>query len=135
MYIVQTFNNYFKKYIDNIIRVLFGEKKSDLKALVDSDKPAAVPPIGEPTEPMSYKVDSVSMGVASDNYSYLDQSPGDLSAMGIGGMRQPHHYESIVSDGVSIPADTNGDMSDDKLIQKHQNEINIGYKPSSNKYY
>jgi hypothetical protein len=26
-------------------------------------------------------------------------------------------------------------MSDDKLIQKHQNEINIGYKPSSNKYY
>jgi len=26
MYIVQTFNNYFKKYIDNIIRVLFGEK-------------------------------------------------------------------------------------------------------------
>lgn len=103
--------------------------------MVDSDKPAAVPPIGEPTEPMSYKVDSVSMGVASDNYSYLDQSPGDLSAMGIGGMRQPHHYESIVSDGVSIPADTNGDMSDDKLIQKHQNEINIGYKPSSNKYY
>jgi len=114
--------------------VLFGEEiNSHLQSSIDSGKQAAVQPAGEP---MSYNVNSVSTGVASDNYSYLDQSPDDLSAKGIGGMRQQHHYASIASkDGIETPVDgyapdTIGDMSVEKLMQQREKDINIGHKPA-----
>lgn len=34
-------------------------------------------------------------GVASDNYSFLDQDADSLSAKGNGGMRQQHHYATL----------------------------------------
>lgn len=34
-------------------------------------------------------------GVASDNYSFLDQDADSLSAKGNGGMRQQHHYAAL----------------------------------------
>jgi hypothetical protein len=41
-------------------------------------------------EPMAYSLSSSGFGVASDNYSFLDQDPQSLSAKGDGGMRQQH---------------------------------------------
>lgn len=58
-------------------------------------------------EPMAFSIYSSSSGVASDNYSYLDQDPNDLSAKGNGGMRQQHHYASITGlDNIDTPPDT-----------------------------
>lgn len=46
-------------------------------------------------------------GVASDNYSFLDQDADSLSAKGNGGMRQQHHYAALdYSDNIDTPPDT-----------------------------
>lgn len=46
-------------------------------------------------EPLAFSLNNGGYGVASDNYSFLDQNPDSLSAKGDGGMRQQHHYASI----------------------------------------
>jgi len=127
MNIFQAFTHRFYKYLDNIIILLFGKKKPNLQS-IDLGKQSAVQPS---EEPMSHNVKSASVGVTSDNYSYLDQSPGDLSAMGIGGMRQQHHYASIVSEGMDTSIDSINNTSTDKLIQQHKKDINIGRKPDT----
>ena len=59
-------------------------------------------------EPSAFSLGSCGFGVASDNFSFLDQNPDDLSAKGSGGTRQLHHYTSINDNGVPIetPPDT-----------------------------
>jgi len=49
-------------------------------------------------EPSAFSLSGGAMGVSSDAYSYLDQSPEDLSAKGDGGMRQLHHYALLDTD-------------------------------------
>jgi hypothetical protein len=68
-------------------------------------------------------------GVASDNYSFLDQSPDELSAKGNGGMRQLYNYATIdLVDKIETPPDTYspdkvGSVSMEQLQQKRQSEI------------
>ena len=71
-------------------------------------------------------------GVASDNFSFLDQTADELSAKGDGGMRQHHHYVGIdFTETINTPEDTYepdkiGNVSLDKL--EEQRNKDIGFK-------
>ena len=60
-------------------------------------------------EPNAFSLGRESMGgfgVASDNYSFLDQSADELSAKGNGGMRQLYNYATIDTvDKIETPPD------------------------------
>lgn len=68
-------------------------------------------------------------GVASDNYSFLDQSSDELSAKGNGGMRQQHHYATPESEYmIETPPDNYtpdkiGSVSMEQLQQSRANDI------------
>ena len=52
--------------------------------------------INQEPNPFSLNLDMAnSFGVSSDNYSFLDTSPDDLSAKGNGGIRQMYNYATI----------------------------------------
>jgi len=84
-------------------------------------------------EPNAFALGRESMGsgfgVASDNYSFLDQSADELSAKGNGGMRQLYNYATIdLVDKIETPPDTYspdkvGSVSLEQLQQKRQSEI------------
>ena len=84
-------------------------------------------------EPNAFSLGRESMGsgfgVASDNYSFLDQSADELSAKGNGGMRQLYNYATIdFVDKIETPPDTYspdkvGSVSLEQLQQKRQSEI------------
>ena len=84
-------------------------------------------------EPNAFALGRESMGsgfgVASDNYSFLDQSADELSAKGNGGMRQLYNYATIdLVDKIETPPDTYspdkvGSVSMEQLQQKRQSEI------------
>jgi len=80
-------------------------------------------------------------GVASDNYSFLDQSDTDLSVKGDGGIRQMHNYVSLnesMNLSMHLPQDDHeyksdklkdGEMSVEALQRKREQELtNINYK-------
>jgi hypothetical protein len=88
-------------------------------------------------EPNSFSLGRESMGgfgVASDNYSFLDQSADELSAKGNGGMRQLYNYATLdLVDKIETPPDNYspdkvGSVSLEQLQQKRNSEI----QPSSN---
>ena len=68
-------------------------------------------------------------GVASDNYSFLDQSADELSAKGNGGMRQLYNYATIdLVDKIETPPDNYtpdkvGSVSLEQLQQKRNSDI------------
>ena len=74
---------------------------------------------------------NVGFGVASDSFSFLDQTADDLSAKGDGGMRQNHHYAGIdFSESISTPDDTYepdkiGEVSMDKLEEQRNKDIGL----------
>ena len=81
-------------------------------------------------EPSAFSLGAGGFGVASDNYSFLDQNPDDLSAKGGGGTRQMHHYSTINDNGSAIetPPDTYEpntikNVSLEKLQQDRANSI------------
>lgn len=84
-------------------------------------------------EPNAFSLGRESMGsgfgVASDNYSFLDQSADELSAKGNGGMRQLYNYATIdYVDKIHTPPDNYspdkvGSVSLEQLQQKRQMEI------------
>ena len=70
-------------------------------------------------------------GVASDQYSFLDQGADELTAKGNGGLRQTHHYATIEQvDSIETPPDnyspdTIGNLSMEQLQQKRSSEVQI----------
>jgi len=81
-------------------------------------------------EPMAFALSgSGGYGVASDNFSFLDQDHHSLSAKGDGGMRQQHHYADIEYLGnIDTPPDTYepdkvGNVSMEQLQQRRNNDI------------
>ena len=84
-------------------------------------------------EPNAFALGRESMGsgfgVASDNYSFLDQSADELSAKGNGGMRQLYNYATVdLVDKIDTPPDTYspdkvGSVSMEQVQQKRQMEI------------
>lgn len=91
-------------------------------------------------EPNSFSLGRESMGgfgVASDNYSFLDQSPDELSAKGNGGMRQLYNYATIDTvDKIETPPDNYspdkvGSVSLEKLQQQRNSDIQ---QPNANNH-
>jgi hypothetical protein len=109
-------------------RVLFGgEITEHLKPKQEAFQRSATNNNGEP---YAFSLGANGYGVASDNFSFLDQNSEELSAKGNGGMRQQHHYASIEQQNdIETPpdtykADTIGSVSMEQLQQKRNNEIN-----------
>jgi hypothetical protein len=92
-------------------------------------------------EPNAFALGRESMGsgfgVASDNYSFLDQSADELSAKGNGGMRQLYNYATIdVVDKIETPPDNYspdkvGSVSLEKLQQQRNSDIQ---QPNANNH-
>ena len=88
-------------------------------------------------EPNSFSLGRESMGgygVASDNFSFLDQSADELSAKGNGGMRQLYNYATIdLVDKIETPPDN---YSPDKVgsvsLEQLQQQRNLEIKNVSN---
>jgi len=84
-------------------------------------------------EPMAFSINSNCggcFGVASDNYSFLDQSPDELSAKGSGGLRQQHHYSLLDNnnDTIETPPDNYdpqriGEVSIEQLQQNREKDL------------
>ena len=76
-----------------------------------------------------------SSGIASDNYSFLDQSDDELGVKGNGGLRQMHSYVSLNDSGnlsMHLPQDDHdyksdklkeGEMSIEALQRKREQEL------------
>jgi hypothetical protein len=109
--------------------VLFGDDiVNHIKPEIEIQQQKAVNYNGEPMAFSIYSSAS-NYGVASDNYSFLDQNADDLSAKGNGGMRQQHHYASINNvDNIDTPPDTYqpdkiGSVSMESLRQNREQDI------------
>ena len=81
-------------------------------------------------EPMAYSLGE--MNSTCDAYSYLDQSPDEMTAKGQGGLRQMHNYVALdQSDQIETPPDTYspdkvGEVSMDQLRQQREQDVNTG---------
>ena len=112
-------------------KVLFGEEiMRHISPEIEAQKQSAVQQHGEPSA-FTLGGFGSSFGVASDNYSYLDQTAEDLSAKGGGGMRQQHHYASVnYQDSIETPPDNyqadtigNGGVTMEQLQQQRAQDI------------
>lgn len=112
-------------------KVLFGEEiMRHISPEIEAQKQSAVQQHGEPSA-FTLGGFGSSFGVASDNFSYLDQTPEDLSAKGSGGMRQQHHYASVnYQDNIETPPDNyqadtigNGGVTMEQLQQQRAQDI------------
>ena len=111
-------------------RVLFGEEINDfIKPQETIINNVSTMNNGEPNAFSFMDSATGGFGVASDNYSFLDQEPEELSAQGNGGMRQQHHYAGLNSQGaIETPPDTYtpnkvGEISVENLQSKREQEI------------
>lgn len=88
-------------------------------------------------EPNAFSLGRESMGgygVASDNFSFLDQNADELSAKGNGGMRQLYNYATIdLIDKIETPPDN---YSPDKVgsvsLEQLQQQRNLEIKSNGN---
>ena len=107
-------------------RVLFGGEITGIWHLNKKPLRSATQNNGEPH---AFALGASGFGVASDNFSFLDQNFDELSAKGNGGMRQQHHYATIdQQNDIETPpdtykADTIGSVSMEQLQQKRNSEL------------
>ncbi len=87
---------------------------------------------GTPNEPSAFSMNSISDGgVASDNFSFLDQTADSMSAKGDGGLRQMHQYATLDwIDKINTPPDNyepntigNQGMTMEQIQQQRNSEI------------
>tara|TARA_Y100000996_G_scaffold415040_1_gene407908 strand:+ start:920 stop:1483 length:564 start_codon:yes stop_codon:yes gene_type:complete len=111
-------------------RVLFGEEINDfIKPQEININNVSTMNNGEPNAFSFMDSATGGFGVTSDNYSFLDQEPDELSAQGNGGMRQQHHYAALNSQSaIETPPDTYtpnkvGEISVENLQSKRDKEI------------
>lgn len=108
-------------------RVLFG---NDINNHLEASNVAQTNSIVKTNgEPLAFSMGGCGYGVASDNYSFLDQDPQSLSAKGDGGMRQQHHYVGLdYMDNIETPPDTYqpdkiGQISTEQLEQSRNKDF------------
>ena len=94
-------------------------------------------------EPNAFSLGRESMGgfgVASDNYSFLDQSADELSAKGNGGMRQLYNYATIDTvDKIETPPDNYspdkvGSVSLEQLQKQRNLDIEKSQQPNASNH-
>ena len=88
---------------------------------------------GNNGEPAGFHLSNMSLGslnVVSEQYTYYNMSPDELSSKGRGGQRQMHNYVPATLDTYTIPtpeetykADKIGEVSMDSLQQKRNQEV------------
>ena len=85
-----------------------------------------------PNEPTAFSMGNFTLGgVASDSYSYLDQSSDSMSAKGDGGLRQMHQYATLdFNDKIDTPPDNyepntigNQGMTMKQIQQQRNNDL------------
>ena len=119
-------------------KVLFGDEITQhITPAVDAMKQNAVVQTGEPAA-FGFGGGSggfSSFGVASDNFSFLDQSADDLAAKGSGGMRQQHHYAAIQHvDKIETPPDNyEPDTIRGVSMESLQQQRELDYKNANSK--
>jgi hypothetical protein len=110
-------------------RVLFG---SDINKHIFFDEVSIQKKVSNlQSEPSSFAFETNGNGVASDNFSFLDQGSDEMLAKGNGGMRQQHHYAGFDYSGIietppdNYTANKIGDISVEQLQQKRNSDIQI----------
>jgi hypothetical protein len=88
---------------------------------------------GNNGEPSGFHLSNMSLGslnVVSEQYTYYNMTPDELSSKGRGGQRQMHNYVPATLDTYTIPtpeetykADKIGEVSMDSLQQKRNQEV------------
>ena len=63
-------------------------------------------------------------GIASDNYSFLDQNDDELSVKGNGGLRQMHNYVSL-NDSMSLTMQLPQDEAEYKTDKMKEGETSV----------
>ena len=109
--------------------VLFGDEITQhLAPKQEALKTAATQQFGG--EPAAFSLmGGAAYGVASDNFSFLDQDSDSLSAKGNGGMRQQHHYATLeYQDDIDTPPDnyapdTIGNVSMEKMQEQRNQDV------------
>jgi len=111
-------------------KVLFGEAiLHHMQPRIVVANNAATQNNGEPFPFSTGKDFMGGFGVASDNFSFLDQTSDELAAKGSGGLRQLYNYATIdFHDKINTPTedytpDKVGSVSMEQLQQKRNSEI------------
>jgi hypothetical protein len=98
-----------------------------LNPKVESQNNAAT---GNNGEPAGFLLGNTVQNVMSEQYTFYNMSPDELSSKGRGGMRQMHNYVPATMDSFKIPtpeetykSDKIGEVSMDSLQQKRNQEI------------
>jgi len=110
-------------------RIIYGDEILELfKPILKSNKKQDT---NNNMEPLAFSYSE--MGTAlSDNYSYLDQNPDDLSTKGSGGLRQMHSFvncdykDEIETPPENISSNKIKSSNVSKLLSKMQDERNKG---------
>lgn len=115
--------------VNDKYRVVVGEDiYAYLNPQVKSQNNAAT---GNNGEPSGFLISNMSTGaVVSEQYTYFNMSPEELSSKGRGGMRQMHNYVPATLDHFQIPtpeetyrSDKIGNVSMESLQQKRNEDI------------
>jgi len=94
---------------------------------------------GAENDPAAFSMSScVYGGVASDNFSYLDQSADSMTAKGDGGLRQIHQYATLdYVDKIETPPDDyesntigNQGLTMEQIVQQRNSEVPKNANPS-----
>jgi hypothetical protein len=112
-------------------RVLFGEDiYRHFQPIVANQNNLATGNNGEPTGFVLSGASSSGLNVVSEQYTYYNMTPDELSSKGRGGRRQMHNYVPATLDTYKIPtpeetykADKIGEVSMDSLQQKRNQEV------------
>lgn len=123
--------------LDQNYKVLYGEMINDF--FKPKQQIAVKQATNNNFEPSAFSFGSGgSVGISSDNYSFLDMDSSSLSATGNGGLRQMHNYIGYNDTfNISTPVDEydykstkiSEDLTIEQLQQQRANELNnIAYK-------
>lgn len=122
-------------------RVLLGED------IIQHYEPSVINNNDEATnyngEPMAFQLNNgMTSGIVSENYTFYNMTPDELSAKGKGGMRQMYNYVKATHDPhfINTPPDTyrpdkiSNNITIDVLQQKRNEDIDANARPPQNHY-
>ena len=109
--------------LDRGCKCIFGQEVANLLVPKERTTKAA---IQKSVVPDAFSFGSSSYGVASDSFSFLDQTAEELEAKGNGGLRQQHHYAALGQvDEIQTPPDTwQPNKVDENSLQKLEEQRN-----------
>tara|TARA_B110000285_G_C15036975_1_gene569845 strand:- start:229 stop:828 length:600 start_codon:yes stop_codon:yes gene_type:complete len=122
--------------VNDKFRILLGDSIIEhLRPDIISQNEASVSSVGG--EPFCYTFNHAPNNIVSEQYTYFDMSPDELSAKGTGDRRQMHNYVSVQGDKnlIKTPEDTykpnkvSGDLTIEDLQQQRNTDLGQSQKP------